>query len=35
LYTVVDLATRTHAVPDASCDRLYYASGGDILIGSQ
>lgn len=35
LYTVVDLDMRTRAVPDAACDRLYYSSGGDILIGAE
>ena len=35
LYTVVDLAERTGAVPDAKCDRLYYSSNGDVLIGSR
>ena len=35
LYTVVDLGTRTRAIPNAECDRLYYSSGGDVLVGSE
>jgi hypothetical protein len=35
LYTVVELDTRTGAVPNAACDRLYYSSAGDILVGSE
>jgi len=34
LYTVVDLDQRTRAAPDVKCDRLYYSSGGDILVGA-
>jgi hypothetical protein len=32
LYTVVDLDGLTRAAPDAKCDKLYYSSGGDILV---
>ncbi|HYQ40319.1 MAG TPA: hypothetical protein VER11_00075, partial [Polyangiaceae bacterium] len=35
LYTVVDLEQRTRATPNAKCDRLYYSSGGDILVASE
>ena len=35
LYDVVDLDTRTRAVPDAQCDRLYYSSDGDILVATE
>jgi len=35
LYTVVDLGTRTRAVPNAECDRLYYSSEGDILVSTE
>ena len=35
LYTVVDLEARTHAVPNAKCDRLYYSSGGDVLVSAE
>ncbi|MEI9940758.1 MAG: hypothetical protein WDO69_26380 [Pseudomonadota bacterium] len=34
LYTVVDLDTRTGAVPDAKCDRLYYSSDGNVLVAA-
>jgi len=34
LYTVVDLDTRSRAVPNAQCDRLYYSSGGDVLVAA-
>jgi len=34
LYTVVDLDQRSHAVPAAKCERLYYSSGGDVLVSS-
>jgi hypothetical protein len=32
LYTVVDLDERLGAVPDVECKRLYYSSGGDVLV---
>ena len=35
LYTVVDLEQRTRAVPDAACDRLYYSSGGEVLVAAE
>lgn len=35
LYTVVDLDQRSRAVPDVKCDRLYYSSGGDVLVGTE
>lgn len=35
LYTVVDLEQRTRAVPDVKCDRLYYSSGGDVVVGTE
>lgn len=34
LYTVVDLDTRSRAVPNAQCDRLYYSSDGDVLVAA-
>jgi len=34
LYTVVDLDQRTHAVPAEKCERLYYSSGGDVLVST-
>jgi hypothetical protein len=35
LYVVVELDSRQGAVPDAQCDRLYYSSAGDVLVGSE
>lgn len=35
LYTVIDLDQRTHAVPAAACNRLYYSSKGDILVSTE
>ncbi|MEI9953126.1 MAG: hypothetical protein WDO74_30120 [Pseudomonadota bacterium] len=35
LYTAVDLDTRTHAVPNVKCDRLYYSSAGDVLVSAE
>ena len=35
LYGVVELDTRKGAVPDAPCDRLYYSSGGDVLVAAE
>ncbi|HYP77238.1 MAG TPA: hypothetical protein VER12_14815 [Polyangiaceae bacterium] len=35
LYTVVDLDQRTHAVPNSNCERLYYSSGGDVLVSDE
>jgi hypothetical protein len=35
LYTEVDLDQRTRAVPNAKCDRLYYSSGGDVLVAAE
>lgn len=35
LYTVVDLDTRSGAVPDVKCDRLYYSSAGDVLVAAE
>lgn len=35
LYTVVELDKRTGAAPNAECDRLYYSSNGDILLGTE
>ena len=35
LYTVVDLDQHTRAVPDVACDRLYYSSGGDVLVSAE
>ena len=35
LYTVVDLDQRTRAVPNAECDRLYYSSGGEVLVSAR
>ena len=35
LYTVVDLDQRSHAVPTAKCERLYYSSGGDVLVSTE
>jgi hypothetical protein len=31
LYDVVDLGGRTGAVPNSSCQRIYYTSNGDVL----
>jgi hypothetical protein len=35
LYTAVELDARAHAVPNARCDRLYFSSGGDVLVASE
>jgi len=35
LYTVVDLDQRIQAAPDAKCERLYYSSGGDVLVSTK
>jgi hypothetical protein len=35
LYTVLDLDTKTAAVPNAKCDRLYYSSAGNVWVASQ
>jgi hypothetical protein len=35
LYTVVDLDQRSHAVPAAKCERLYYSNGGDVLVSRE
>ncbi|HET7545440.1 MAG TPA: hypothetical protein VFK05_36485 [Polyangiaceae bacterium] len=35
LYTVVELDARAHAMPNAECNRLYYSSGGDVLVASE
>ena len=35
LYGALELATRRGAVPNANCDRLYYSSSGDILVGAE
>jgi hypothetical protein len=35
LYTLAPLDERTRAVPDAKCGRLYYSSGGDVLIATE
>jgi len=32
LYTVVDLGARDGAVPNSTCQRLYYTSNGDIVV---
>jgi hypothetical protein len=34
LYTVVDLDQRSRAAPDVKCARLYYSSGGDVLVAT-